>query len=370
MKIGIMTRWNVPSGQSSHAEPVGHAWLAMGNELKVFAAKGIDIYMLSREDEPFVHRCFVQDGWGQRESNFYFFDPKPFLEEDYEIFVMEMAYFMPMPEMLEIFAQIRKKAKTVLVVHETGLPSDPNWYKFEWDAIVCFDERYKEFMSRAFSEEKIVVIPFPCHPPLHGNQKDARLRLGLPLDKKIVFAYGFNILFNHIELFPVMERLARDCPVSLVLLAHHDPIVLESKPEFVILRNEMPLDDRLYAYLHACDAYINYVRGNEFKIQGVGVSSSAYMCLGAGCPVLVPSYCNFFDLSGKEVIKYDSLQQLGQRLRDVFEGAEYVKESLAAAEEYSTRNSGTEIAKQFIELFNKILGKAAHASGARRSQAL
>ena len=357
MKIGIMTRWNVPSGQSSHAEPVAHAWMEMGHQLKVFAAKGIDTHMQCREDEPFVHRCFVQDVWGQRENKYYFFDAKPFLEEDYEIFVMEMAYFMPMPEMLKILPQIKKKAKTVLVVHETGLPSDPNWYKFEWDAIVCFDERYKEFMSKAFPEEKIAIIPFPCHPPLHGDQKEARLRLGLPLDKKIVFAYGFNILFNHIELFPVMERLAKDYHVSLVLLAHHDPTLLESKPEFLILRNEMPSEDRLYTYLHASDAYVYYGRISV----GVGVSSCAATCLGAGRPLLVPDSCKYFELSGKEVIKYRDLQDLEQRLRDVFDDAGYVKESLEAAEEYSARNSGYEIAKQFTALFNKVLGEPLQA---------
>ncbi len=78
----------------------------------------------------------------------------------------------------------------------------------------------------------------------------------------------------------------------------------------------------------------------------------------------MPSYCNFFDLSGKEVIKYGDLQELEQRLRDVFEDAGYVKESLAAAEEYATRNSGFEIAKQFIELFHKVLGKSLHPARA------
>jgi hypothetical protein len=78
----------------------------------------------------------------------------------------------------------------------------------------------------------------------------------------------------------------------------------------------------------------------------------------------VPGYCNFFDLSGKEVIKYNDFQELVQRLRDSFEDVGYVKESLTAAEEYAARNSGFEIAKQFIELFNKVLGKSLHpASG-------
>jgi len=364
MKIGIMTRWNMFSGQSSHAEPIAHAWLEMGHELKVFAPKGLDTALLYGPDEPFVHRCFVQDVWGQRENKDYFFDPRPYLGEDYEIFLMEMAYLMPMPEMLAIFPQIRRKAKTVLVVHETGLPPDPNWYKFEWDAIVCFDERYKAFMAEAYPEEKIAVIPYPCHPPQHGDKKQARLRLSLPLDRKIVFAYGFNIVHNHVELFPVMESLSKDYPVLLFLLTHHDWTKVEPKPGFLMLRDEMPDNEKLYTYLHACDGYVNYVGGTEYKIQGVGVSSSVAACLGAGRPVLVPSYCNFFDLSGKEVIKYGNLPELEQRLRDIFEAAGYVKESLAAAEEYATRNSGFEIAKRFIQLFEKVSRKSFHPARA------
>ena len=357
MKIGIMTRWNVPSGQSAHAEPIARLWSQMGHELKVFASKGLDIYLLFHEDEPYVHRCFVQDVWGQREKEDYFFDPRPYLEEDYEIFVMEMAYMMPMPEMLDIFPQIRKKAKTVLVVHEIGLPPDPNWYKFEWDAIVCFDVRYKEFMSRAFPEEKIVIIPFPCHPPLHVDKIEARRQLGLPLDKRIVFAYGFNSINTHSDLFPVMQRLSRNYPLLFVLLTHHTYPGIETferPPEFLQLRSEMPNDDKLYTYLHAADAYVYYGR---IRIDGVGISSCVAECIGAGCPILVPGYCNFFDISGKEIIKYNDYQEMEQRLRDVFEGSAYVKEHLEAAEEYANANSAPRIAEQFIGLFNKVLGK-------------
>jgi hypothetical protein len=264
--------------------------------------------------------------------------------------------------MLEIFPQIRKKANTVLVVHEIGLPPDPNWYKFEWDAIVCFDIRYKEFMSQAFPEEKITIIPFPCHLPSHGDKIEARRQLRLPLDKKIVFAYGFNSINSHKDLLPVMEKLAIDYPLLFVLLTHHTyPGVetFEPLPEFLHVRNEMPTDDRLYTYLHASDAYVNYGR---IRIDGVGVSSSVAECLGAGCPVLVPGYCNFFDISGKEVIKYNDYQELEQRVRDVFEDAEYIEEHLKAAEEYATVNSAPYVAEQFISLFERVLDKSVHTA--------
>ena len=343
----------MPSGQSSHAEPIGRSWLEMGHELKVFAPAGMDLSLLYQQDEPFIRRCYVQDIWGERDRSGYFFDPRPFLEEDYEIFLVEMAAIMPMPELLEIFPKIKRKAKTVHVVHETGLPNDPNWYKFDWDVILCFDQRYKEFLVRAFPEEKIAIIPFPCHPPTQGDKKEARKLLGLPLDKKIVFAYGADSVYFHAELFPVMEKLSKDYPVLFLLLSHHTRTAvpgLKSMPKFFMLRDEMPTDEKLYTYLHASDAYIYYGR---VSIDGIGVSSCVTTCLGAGSPVLVPGYCNFFDLSGKEVIKFGDFQDLEQKLREIFSDARYVRESLLAAEKYAIDNSGEVIAEQFVELFLK-----------------
>ena len=122
-------------------------------------------------------------------------------------------------------------------------------------------------------------------------------------------------------------------------------------PKFFMLRDEMPTDDKLYTYLHASDAYIYYGR---VSIDGIGVSSCVTTCLGAGRPVLVPGYCNFFDLAGKEVIKYGDFQDLEHKLRGIFDGSESVEESLAAAEEYAARYSAHEIASQFIGLFEKI----------------
>jgi hypothetical protein len=339
----------------------------MGHELKVFAPAGMDLSLIYQQDEPFVQRCYMQDIWGERDRSDYFFDPQPFLKEDYEVFLVEMAAIMPMPELLSIFPQIKRKAKTIHVVHETGLPQDPNWYKFDWDAIVCFDERYKEFLAKALPLEKIAIIPFPCHPPAHGDKKAARKLLGLPLDRKIVFAYGADSVYFHIDLLPVMERLSKDYPVLFLLLTHHTQTAvpeLKSLPKYFMVRDEMPTDDRLYSYLHACDAYIYYGR---VSIDGVGVSSCAMTSLGAGRPVLVPGYCNFFDLSGKEIIKYGDFADLEHKLRAIFDGTESAKESLAAAEEYVARYSAHEIASQFIKLFERVRGERRARQPKRKS---
>jgi hypothetical protein len=151
-----------------------------------------------------------------------------------------------------------------------------------------------------------------------------------------------------------------------VLLTHHTYPGIENfepLPEFLLAKNEMPTDDRLYTYLHASDAYVYYGR---IKIDGIGVASCVAACLGAGRPILVPGYCNFFDISGKEIIKYNDYDEMEQRLRDVFEGLPYVREHLQAAEKYATVNSAPKIAEQFINLFDRVLDKSVHTASAAR----
>jgi hypothetical protein len=181
----------------------------------------------------------------------------------------------------------------------------------------------------------------------------ARRYLDLPLNKKIVLAYGADSLYFHADLFPVFEKLSRNYPVLFLLLSHHTQTATQEfkLPSFFLMREEMPPDDRLYAYLYASDAYIYYGR---MSIGGVGVSSCVTTCLGAGRPVLVPAYCNFFDLSGEEVVKYGALTDLEQKFRDIFNGTESIKKSLAAAHEYASANSAPRIAEQFLRLFEEI----------------
>jgi hypothetical protein len=83
--------------------------------------------------------------------------------------------------------------------------------------------------------------------------------------------------------------------------------------------------------------------------------------------VLVPAYCNFFDLAAKEIIKYSDFQDLEQKLRDIFDGAGSVRESLLAAEEYAARYSGPEIASQFIEFFERVRGERRARQPKRKS---
>ena len=145
MKIAILSRWNTACGVSFHAESVGREWVQNGHKLTVLAPNNIRPVA---GDEEYVIRCFSDEG----DHTQTFFHPEPFLDIDYEVLVVERVEWVPLEPLKQIFPEIRKKAKVVYVVQERKLPTNPLFYEFEWDAIVCFDERYKQQWLRGLTK--------------------------------------------------------------------------------------------------------------------------------------------------------------------------------------------------------------------------
>jgi len=183
-KIATMTAWNTDSGVAIHAESVGKAWMRMGHQLRVFTFLKDDYHgeELTAEDEPFVIRCFGQS------TGTNFLDPRPILSADYDFFVVQDLGMLPKDKLARIFPLIKRKAKTVHVVHDNAPSADPAFYQHDWDAVVYFDLRQEGFVKRIYGEIAH-HIPFPCFPRRRGDKAEARRKLGLPLDRKIVVIF-------------------------------------------------------------------------------------------------------------------------------------------------------------------------------------
>lgn len=353
MKIKMMSRWNASCGVSTHAELVGRAWVEKGHNLTVLAPIEEDSLCQTDKDESYVIRCYtLGEGW--RKGKEPFFDPAPFLEDTFDIFLVQNLEMMPMENLLRIYPFIKRKTKTVLVIHEGGPPKNPCFYKFDWDAIVCFDERYKNFLKNIYSEEKIKIIPYPCHPIKRGDKFFARKKLNLPLNKKIIFTYGLGV-FRHIHLLPTIERLNKKYPIHFLILTHVDDwyeifSALKRRYRFIELRKGPISINDLYTYLHASDVLLLH----KDSAGCVVVSSTAYLCMGSGCPLLV-SDTNFFETLNQEVIKYKGLSELVARLEDIFEKRKNVSETIQAAKKYVERYCSQKVGEEFIELFYSLL---------------
>ncbi|MBW2057485.1 MAG: hypothetical protein JRJ26_08315 [Deltaproteobacteria bacterium] len=350
MKITMMSRWNIPCGVSLHAELIGRAWVEMGHDLTVLAPVEWEGYR-SSPDEPYVRRCYRLPEPRRKEG--FFFDPKPFLHGDPDIFVVENLEILPMEDLLRIYPHIRKRAKTVLVVHEGRPPADQTFYRFDWDGVVCFDRRYKRFLKEIYPEERIHIIPYPCHPVRHGDKSEARQKLGLPQDKRIIFNYGIGV-YRHLHLLPSIKRVNHDHPLMLLTMTHIQDwyelfdAVRWAYPFIELRKGEIPTDE-LYTYLHASDVLLIH----KDSAEAVVVPSTACLCLGAGRPILAYD-TNFFETFDGEVIKY---RELEVTLRELFQDKYDIESTLESAERFVKRNSSEVVAETFLRLFESLLSR-------------
>ena len=350
MKIGMMTLWNAANGPSIHAELIGREWVKLGHELKVFSAiKHPDARPTAQKDENFVIRHFTVENVipVTRAS---WFNPAPLLEEHYEVFIAQNVERLPVEKLLNFFPQIKEKAVTIQVVHEGKPSEDPLYYKFNWDAIVCFDERYKEYLIDFFPEEKIRIIPYPYHPLKLGNKKEARKKLNLPLDKKIIFSFGFRTE-NVLDVLPALSSVAETYPLKYVVIANTESEVhvlyeVKKRYDFMDIRVKAIPIDELYTYLHASDILL--IRRESSKYKAV-VSSTVCQVLGSGCPILFHE-SNYVEKHGEEIIKYRDFEDMKNKLIEIFNG----KFDIKKVKDFLEKHNAEKIALRYLKLFEEL----------------
>ncbi len=352
MKIAIMGGWNVGSGASVHSELIGRE-LAKNNDLKVMSFykhsfHGLNIF--AREDEDYIVRCFSKNG--DRNPKL---DKTPFIKEDYDIFIVEDLGMLPIELLKDVFPEIKKKAKTINVIHDGKISSKPGFYDFDWDAIVCFDERYKKFLKKKYPENKIHVIPYPSMPLNPEDKEKYRKRLNLPKDKKIIFMFG-RLHTDLLDEFISIYKLAFKYDILLLLVSNEKGIAKKFKSmqgnNFEVELREKDLTiSELYQYLHASDVLL-YPKPS---CPWVVVSSTIFQCMGSLCPIIAYD-SNYVEMFSDEIFKYKNNKELETCLREIFEEKEKYKNLISSMKTYLKKYSSVQVAKMFEKLFLELRG--------------
>jgi len=354
MKIGLMGAWNTDSGASIHTELIGRNFIKLGHKIVVFSFFKHSFHgtAIVGEDEDYVNRCFTVSSAEKPQLL-----ATPFLVNDYQFFVVEDLGMLPCDHLGKIFHWIKRKAKTISVIHDGNLKDDPSFYQFDWDAIVCFDERYYNFLKLAYPEEIIHIIPYPCLPWRPGDKEKSRKNLNLPLAKKIIFLFGPASRHGALK-FDVLKEINKKYPLLILVVTRHPESLknwreLQSKNEKLIeIREEAPKIDRLYEYLYASDILFY----NKPSIKGVvTVSSTAFQILGSGCP-MVALKSSFVETLKGVIYQYESDDELISSILSVFKRDKKYEEIIKNAREYVEKNSGLNVARKFIELFKSLGG--------------
>ena len=344
MKIAIMAAWNTNSGVAMHAEPVGKALKKMGHKLKVFSFLKSDYHGegITGSDERYVTRCF-----GTRTGTDVL-DPRPFLETDYDVLLVEDLGMLPVYKLANIIPVIKNKAKVIHAVHENRICEHSWFYQIEWDKVVYFDHR-QDFLKAFYPEAE--YIPFPCYPLRRGKKLAARKRLKLPMDKKIIYSFGHRGYHSYYrDLPPKLKRKA----VLLHVVPTDYQMLEELTPEdWRIVRKCDVLSTKEFDdYLFASDAIILHkFQSREHAV----VSSTVYQAMGTGCPIFVPSQSDFFHDWRNEVVHYRDITALNKQLITLLVSEKRRKTLREKADKFVKEHSPEKIAKQFIDLFERVL---------------
>lgn len=354
LKIALMSRWNAACGTSLWAELIGRELMKRGYELFILTPFNDDKLTVESDEED-VRRCYsiYRFGWKEVEKEL---DPRPFLNLDYNIFIAQgFGFITCMEQFRQIYSRIKEKARTIYIVHERT-PSSSPFTEFDWDALVCFDERYRKVLSKAFRGEECRIIPYPYYPVVKGDMREARGRLNLPQSKRIILSFGWRIE-DYIPLFPIIEEVNEKLPLKYVMVA--DPRVATRLDEiagrnFIELRYEVPSTDRLYTYLHASDCFLMHRK--DVGKREVVVSSAIHMCLGSLTPI-VTTATRYVEMLKNEVIKYSNLYQLKDKLIGIFENSNFVSRTIKEAERRVKENSAEKVTGEYVRLFDSLLAK-------------
>lgn len=358
MKIAVITPWNHAGGSSVHAELLCREWITEGHTVKIFSYKKyFEQIFQYQEDEPYVQRIIWVEPLGKslwiNEGVSFIHNPEVFLEEKFDILVIEKFSLLPKSQFFPIFQKI--KSKKVWVVHEVELPLNPFWYKFEFDSVICLTEGMKAKLSKIINPRRLRVIHYPCYKVSLGDKVEARVKLDLPLDKKIFFSFGWRLAYSpheYLELLSILEKLARKYSFLLLLISKFIsyPILkrLSSIPHEIRLKTLT--FDEIYLYLQASDLLLLPRSKNPHEV----VSSQACLCLGAGCPIFAPDV-KYFQYFKDEIIKYKNKKDCEAKLVKILEDEYSFRSNKIKAIEYASKNSCTEVAKRYIELFEELL---------------
>ena len=340
MKIGMMTAWNQDAGPSICAELIGRQWVKEGHQVKIFSYVLSDFHgtAIVGKDEDYVCRCFSTGGKG-------YLDPRPILKSRFDVFIIQDLGMLPMDELFKIFPLIKRTAKAINVIHDTELHPNPSFYQFGWDKIVCFDKRYKDFLTSVYPEELIKIIPHPLYPWRSGNRPKARKKLNLPENRYIIFVFGHG-LDEKLKIIGSLRELTKRYPILLLIVSSQDTGPLKENGLGIEIRKEAPDLERLYDYLHAVDALVINKGFGEGKVV---VSTTAYQCLGSGCPILACDSNLVETIPDDVIIKYRSYEEFGESLVNLFEDKEKVKKLRQVQENYVRENSPERIARAYIE---------------------
>ncbi len=358
-KIAVLSRWNATCGISMHAELIVNEFLKKNYDIIVFAPtresanKWWHHKIIRKEDEDFVIRCYKEvdpNGKGGK------IDKNLILSEDFDVFIVESYASIPYKEIEEMLPKIKKKSRTIVIIHE-GCRDHIKYSSLDiFDAVVVFDDRFiKEIVGSMCSPEKIHIVPYPC---IYDEEYVRRRKKEINKEKGneiTFFSFGRQPISEYNDYINALKKLRRKYNLTYKIVRSNG--LLSVKEPWIYQISDRPNTEEIYKYLENADVHL-LPKG---KTRYVVVSSTLCQCLSSLCPTVVPNTRHFETLPSingvKPAVIYNDVQDLVKKIERLIEDSEYRTKVLEAAEIYARENSAKRVVKMLENLFKILISE-------------
>ena len=232
-----------------------------------------------------------------------------------------------------------------------------------YDSFVVHNDLAKKFL-RTYTRKPVYVIP-------HGSlifeptpKGAARRRLNLPLDKKVVFCFGFAAESKGFEEVAKAACKMRDVLFVISGAVHgitdwHSKEVLKrlemTSPNNVIILGKYLTEEQINLYASACDCLL-------FNYKTPGFISSAsgalHRVIAAGKPLVTSVDNRLIELEdGHHALKYQrgDVDQMVYCLTLVLKDQDLASRLGGNARRFAEQTSWSKIAKMHLDLYNELV---------------
>ncbi len=286
MKIGILSRWNATCGVALHAELIGRELLKRGHPVRVFAPELENAsrwwhHKIIGLDEDFVKRVYTELSPEGEEGHL---NVGSVLQEDMDLIIVESYEKLPYRDVEELILSLKERdVPSVAIIHE-GSREDIGYDLSIFDKIVVFDERYvKEVLPEGIPEDKILIVPYPCYPPVERRRRFAE-------DGRIVFfSFGRQPKEEYNEFLEALRVLKKKFP-SVVYRIIRSGEPLDVREEWIEQERRVLNFKEIYRYLGEADFHL-LPKGRTGRVV---VSSTFCQTVGSLCITVSPD-TRFFE---------------------------------------------------------------------------
>ncbi|MBC7114461.1 MAG: glycosyltransferase [Archaeoglobi archaeon] len=366
MRIGLISTYGVKCGISTYSEHLIEALLKYpGNEIFVFAEENRGNSRDEFSSRVEFIRCFHRSVDDEKRILDALKEINPdilHIQHEYSIF----RNFEMLQKIYELF-----RGRTVMTLHTINLEKEFDLKGFA-DHYVVHNGPSKEYLVRhGVSEENVHVIHHGTLIAPKMSKEEARKKLNLPLDRKILLSHAFFEKKKNIDLIlQAVAELRDEFPLYYVHAGGVHPY--GSPPEKHQLYYERCLkmveelgledivrfdarfipDEELFIYLNSADIIL-VVEENKYPL----LSASGTMHTVAERPVIGSDIMTFCEFPEGSFYRIEiSVEALKKAIRELLTDEELGRSLVERMMEYARKTSWEEVAKEHLKLYRKVLG--------------